>query len=217
MKKLLTLVAFMALTLGASAQYYVGGSVGFTSSKMDNGGADQDGSSFKLMPEIGYQLDKDMAIGVQLGYSSGYAAFGSLTVTDIKGMMNNAVSMMSDINNDDMKLKSFTFAPYIRYTMMEVGKVSFFLEGAVGYTNITTDQTPAVGNHAAGGETKVNVIEVSVRPGLKLNLSDKVSAVAKLGSLGYISAKEDESDTKLTRFGLDVDSYNILLGFNFHF
>lgn len=217
MKKLLTLVAVMALALGANAQYYVGGSLGFTSSKMDNGGADQDGSSFKLMPEIGYQLDKDMAIGVQLGYSSGYAAFGSLTVTDIKGMMNNAVSMYADINNDDMKLKSFTLAPYIRYTMMEMGKLSVFVEGSVGYTNITTDQTPAAGNHAAGGETKVNVIEVAVRPGLKLKLSDNFSAIAKLGSLGYISAKEDESDSKLTRFGLDFDSYNILLGFNYHF
>lgn len=215
MKKLMALVAFMALTVSASAQVYVGGSVGFTSSKTEGGGADKDGSSFKLMPEIGYQLDQQMSVGVQIGYSSGYAAFGSLSVTDFKGLLNTAVSTYADLGSDDMKLKSFTFAPYIRYTALELGKANIFIEGSVGYTNITMDQASA-GNHRLG-ETKVDVIEVAVRPGVELKITDRFSAIAKLGSLGYISAKEKESDSKLTRFGLDVDSYNILLGFNFHF
>ena len=32
-----------------------------------------------------------------------------------------------------------------------------------------------------------------------------------------MSAKEKESDIKITRFGVNVDSYNILFGLNFHF
>lgn len=64
-KRIVALVALLAtITLGANAQVYVGGSLGFTSSKMDNGGADQDGTSYKILPEIGYQLDDMVSIGV---------------------------------------------------------------------------------------------------------------------------------------------------------
>lgn len=216
-KKIIALFALLAsITLSASAQVYVGGSLGFTSSKLSSNGHDQDGSSFKLLPEIGYQLDQDISIGLQIGYSHGYAAFGSLTVTDIKAAMNTSISTMMDINEDDYKLNSFTFAPYVRYTFARYGKVNLFFEGSVGYTNVKADDTPKVQN-AGGGEQKIDVVEIALRPGVSFQLSDKVSLLAKLGSVGFMQAKEKESDMKITRFGLDMDSYNILFGMNFHF
>ncbi|MCR4602314.1 MAG: porin family protein [Prevotella sp.] len=216
-KKLFALVALLAsVTMGANAQVYVGGSLGFTSSKI-SGGADQDGSSYKILPEIGYQLDDCVSIGLQIGYSHGYAAFGSLTVTDVKAMMNTMLSAYTDINEDGLKLNSFTFAPYIRYNVLELGdRAKLFVEGSVGYTNVKTDNVPAAAG-TGGGDGKLDVLEIAVRPGIEIAFSNRLSATAKLGSLGYMSAKEKESDEKLTRFGLDCDSYNILLGFNFHF
>ena len=216
-KKIVALVALLAcFTMGASAQVYVGGSLGFTSSKLSSGGHDQDGTSFKILPEFGYQLDQDISIGVQIGYSHGYAAFGSLTVTDFKAAMNTAVSTSMDIYEDDYKLNSFTFAPYVRYTFARFGKVNLFFEGSVGYSNVKADDTPKVQN-AGGGEQKIDVIELALRPGVSFQLSDNISLLAKLGSLGYMQAKEKESDMKITRFGLDMDSYNLLFGLNFHF
>jgi hypothetical protein len=213
-RKIFALVVLMTcFTLGVSAQYYVGGSVGFTSSKMDNGGADQDGTSYKILPEIGYQLDDQMSIGLQIGYSHGYAAFGSLTVTDLKAAMNTMVSTYADVYEDNMKLNSFTFAPYIRYNMLKLGKADIFVEGSVGYTNVKADGDPRNANR----ESKIDVIEIAVRPGVSYRFNESLSAIAKLGSLGYMNAKEKESDLKITRFGLDCDTYNIMLGLNFHF
>ncbi len=216
-KKIIALVALLAcFTMGASAQVYVGGSLGFTSSKLSSNGHDQDGSSFKLLPEIGYQLDQDISIGVQIGYSHGYAAFGSLTVTDFKAAMNTAVSTSMDIYEDDYKLNSFTFAPYVRYTFARFGKANLFFEGSVGYTSVKADDTPKVQN-AGGGEQKMDVVEIALRPGISFQLSDNISLLAKLGSLGWMQAKEKESDMKINRFGLDMDTYNLLFGLNFHF
>jgi hypothetical protein len=217
-KKLIALVALLAMvTMGANAQVYVGGSLGFTSSKMDNGGADQDGTSYKIMPEIGYQLDDMLSIGVQVGYSHGYASFGGITVTDFMSTLNTIGSAYVDINEDGMKLNSFTFAPYIRYNVLELGGMAkLFVEGSVGYTNIKTDNAPKAAGYG-GGEMKMDVLEIAVRPGIELALSDQISAIAKVGSLGYMQAKEKESDAKLTRFGLSCDSYNLLLGVNFKF
>lgn len=217
-KKIIALVALLAcITMGASAQVYVGGSLGFTSSKLSTGGHDQDGSSFKLLPEIGYQLDQDISIGVQIGYSHGYAAFGSLTVTDFKAAMNTGISTTMDIYEDDYKLNSFTFAPYVRYTFARFGKVNLFFEGSVGYSNVKSDNTPGANGNATGNETKMDAIEIALRPGVSFQLSDNISLIAKLGSLGYMQAKEKESDMKITRFGLDMDTYNLLFGMNFHF
>lgn len=214
-KKIIALVALLAcVTMGASAQVYVGGSLGFTSSKIDQGGHDQDGSSYKIIPEIGYQLDDDLAVGLQIGYAHGYASFGSLNVTDVKALMNTVVSTYADINEDDMKLNSFTIAPYLRYNVLKFDRVKFFIEGGVGYTSIKTDQTPA---QAGGNEAKLNLLEISFRPGVSIDLSSNISLMAKIGSLGYMEAKEKESDQKLTRFGLDIDTYNLLFGLNFKF
>lgn len=216
-KKIIALFALLAcFTMGASAQVYVGGSLGFTSSKQSHGGIDQDGTSFKILPEIGYQLDDDISIGLSIGYSHGYAAFGSITVTDFKALMNTAISTSVDINEDNYKLNSFTFAPYVRYNFAHLGKANLFFEGSVGYTNVKADDTPRI-NGAGGGEQKIDVIEIALRPGVSFQLSDNISLIAKLGSVGFMQAKEKETDMKLTRFGLDLDSYNLLFGMNFHF
>lgn len=197
--------------LGAKAQCFVGGSFGFTSSKLSGGGADQDGSSFKILPEIGYQMDEDMAIGLQIGYSHGYAAFGSLSVTDFKALVNTAISTYADISEDNTKLNSFTFAPFIRYNLVKMGNAKLFVEGSVGYSNIKSEGTGRV------GERKMDVLEIALRPGISYQLNSSISAMAKLGSLGYMSGKEKDSDQKITRFGLDADTYNLMLGLNFHF
>ena len=215
-KKIVALVALLAcFTMGASAQVYVGGSLGFTSTTQSQGGVDQDGTSFKILPEIGYQLDQDISIGVSIGYSHGYAAFGSLTVTDIKAAMNTAASAYADITEDDYKLNSFTFAPYVRYTFAHLGKVDLFCEGSVGYTNIKSDGRPNNKGNATKNETKIDAVEIAIRPGVAFNLTDNISLLAKLGSLGWMQAKEKDTDMKITRFGLDCDTYNVLLGVNF--
>ena len=218
MKKSLFLLAMLALsTLGVNAQVFVGGSFGFTSSKLSNdAGYDKDGTSYQILPEIGYQMDENLSIGIQLGYAHGYAAFGSLSTTDFMNTATNFISMAADISEDDMKMNSISFAPFIRYNVLEMGPAKIFVEGSVRYSNITTDGSPSVQGKSTG-ELKFDSFEFNVRPGISCNLGGNLSVLAKVGTLGFLSAKEKESEMKITRYGLSADSYNLLLGLNYHF
>lgn len=225
-KKLFMLVSMLTMaTVAVNAQYYVGGSIGFTTSKISSGNSDKSGSSFKVIPEFGYQLNEKVSIGVQAGYSHGYASFGSLTATDIKSALSNMVSIMGDISDEDLKMNSFSIAPYIRYNFVEFGPAKLFVEGSIGYSNIKTDGLPKISSSSSSSsigsisnkEAKLNAFEIAVRPGISVDISQNLSVITKVGSLGFLTAKESDSDMKITRFGFSVDSYNILLGLNYHF
>ena len=211
------LFAMLACITTASAQFTVGGSFGFTSTTIDSGGSDQSGSSFKIVPDFGYRIDDKLTVGVQLGYSSGLAAFGSLTVTDIKSALSTMVGAYADISNDEMKLNSFTISPYLRYNAIQFGRAELFLEAYIGYNSIKTDSSPEINDEYGGDELSFNAFELGVRPGVAFHVSEKLDLLCKLGALGFMSAKEKESDISISRFGVNADTYNLMLGINFNF
>ena len=64
MKKIFAVALVAMMTMTVNAQVYVGGGVGFQTTS-------QDGNSetfFKLVPEIGYNLDENWAVGIAVGY-----------------------------------------------------------------------------------------------------------------------------------------------------
>lgn len=65
MKKVLFMVAFLATSMIASAQIYVGGSVGFN--KTDNNGAKT--TTYTIAPEVGYTLNDSWSFGAVFEYS----------------------------------------------------------------------------------------------------------------------------------------------------
>ena len=221
----------MSLAQAQESKYYVGGTLGFTWSKIKTGGGSQSGASVKLMPEVGYHLDSKWSVGVGVGYSHGYAAFGGIDFNDIKSIGNAVASTAADVANDNAaKINSFRIAPYARYNFWQTGKLKFFLEGSIGYVHIgvkTGDggdfdddfdfdygDVPSLG---AFGDPALNIIEFNIRPGLSYDASKKITLLAKVGSLGFIHGKEKQSGVKLNRFGFDMDTYNILLGMNYNF
>lgn len=113
MKKLFMMAAFAVASVAASAQVYVGGSVGFGSSKADYDGA-KAATNFTIMPEIGYNLDENWAVGIGIGYSSEKEA--------------------------EVKTEGFTIEPYARYTFAKWNNVGLFVDGLVGYTTSKTTE-----------------------------------------------------------------------------
>lgn len=88
------------MSIGAFAQtWYVGGSVGFWRNSSDNR------TVANILPEIGYNLKENVAVGSVLGYSYNYN----------KGAWANL----------------FKVAPYVRYTFLKSGKVSVFCDGGI--------------------------------------------------------------------------------------
>ena len=103
MKKVI-LAAIIAFTsMAASAQVWMGGSLGLNFTKPEGG---EVATSFSIAPEVGYTLSDKWDIAIALNES--------LTITD--GASANSISV----------------EPYARYTFAKTGIVSFFVDGGFG-------------------------------------------------------------------------------------
>ena len=220
-------MAVFAMT--ASAQVYVGGQIGFTSSsvKIVSDGESISGTSFKILPEVGYKLNDKWAVGIQIGYSQGITSFGTFDVNDLRSLTNTAVGAAFDVVGDskltDVTLNSFRVAPYARFTFLKAGNFDFFLEGGVAYTNIKAKNLTKI--VPLPEDPSINALEIGIRPGITFNINQHAQVVAKIGNLGYQFARvnlgSDASNAgikpSLNRFGLEVDGDDLSLGFNYQF
>ena len=125
----------------------------------------------KLVPELGYQFNKEWEAGVTVGW---------------EGVEDGA--------------HTFELAPYARYNFCTSKLVDLFLEGTVGYKHYSHD---------------VDGYEFGIKPGVKVNLSDHIAFVTKVGFLGY--QHRDDNGNKVKRIGLKLDGTDIQFGLNYKF
>ncbi|MDY4160970.1 MAG: outer membrane beta-barrel protein [Prevotella sp.] len=226
MKKTLLAAVMAVFAMTASAQIYVGGQIGFSTSSVNadtEGSSSISGTSFKILPEVGYKLNDKWAVGIQVGYSQGISAFGTFDVNDFRSLAKNVGSAAFDVLSSsdlaDVKLNSFRVAPYVRYTFLKAGNFDFFLEGGVAYTNIKAKNVSELISQIPDDPT-INAFEIAVRPGITFNINQNAQVVAKIGALGYQNATLDMgmgSKPSINRFGLEVDGDDLSLGFNYQF
>ena len=176
MKKIMMTIAAAFVATAMNAQGYIGGSVGFTSQSYDGNST----SVWSIMPEVGYNISENVAIGAVLGYG--------------------------EAGKDEAKVKKFTVSPYARFTVAKLDKINVFIDGGVGYTNTKY--------HAY----KNNTFEVGLKPGVTVNLNEKLSFVTHFGFLGFETSKPDYDGAKATNtFGLDLDGNNLTFGLYYNF
>lgn len=180
---MMMIAAMMVAVLGAKAQVYVGGGVGLQTSSYDGNSE----TFFSIIPEVGYNLDENWAVGVSVGYGE--------AKTKIK------------IDNVQVteKVKTFQITPYARYTFVKFDKVNLFVDGGVGYK---------YENYAG---TKTNTFSIGVKPGVAVNLNEKLSFVAHVGFLGYQNDKEKGADKSTNTFGVALDGNNLSFGVYYNF
>ena len=191
MKKFFLGLAISVISISANAQVYVGGGLGFSSVKeAHHEKVDVDTkTTFSLVPEIGYQLDEKLAVGIGLGYS--HSKYG------------------------DEKSDAFSIEPYARYTFAKLGTVDLFIEGGVGYLH--TKNTEEIKDNVEVNE-KENTFYIGVRPGFKVNLNQKIALVSRVGWLGWKTTKPDVDDYKgSSEFGLNLDATAVQFGVNYTF
>lgn len=187
----MTLVAMFA-TVSMSAQWYVGGSFSFASISTQKLVGDQNETTLKIMPEIGYQLNDEWAIGAVIGYQSnkfdgveqGDNAFGT-----------NVGSGLSE--------SAFTFNPYARYTFANLGKVNLFVDGGIDFTTYSKSDATKLG--------------VGFKPGLAVSLTDNLSFVSHVGFIGWNSFNPDGDDNNTSAFGLGLSGENLSFGLYYNF
>lgn len=110
MKKffLMAVIALAATT--AKAQLWVGGELGFYSTKTEREKGDlsekiYENKIFTFKPELVYDLNENWSLGIGVGF----------------------------YHNDNERTNTWSFDPFARYKFAEAGDVKFFIDGGVRY------------------------------------------------------------------------------------
>lgn len=196
MKKIvLTLIAglgFVGLTNAQTTDkgtFITGGNVSYNYQKV----VDADGNiqDYSILPNVGYFVKDDFAIGLSLGYSG-----------------------TSEEDSDKIKTTNgeFRLAPYARLYKGD-GKVKFFGQLAVpmGWGTSKFDGTKTGTTESYG---------INLSPGIAYFPSNKLSIEFSVQGLHYqYSAVKPEQGNKIevNEFGLNANSLKPTIGVNFHF
>ena len=114
----------------------------------------------------------------------------------------------SESGKNSTKVKTLSVNPYARFTFAKFDHVNLFLDGGFDFTNVDSK--------SAGHKT--NNFGIGVKPGVAVNLNEKISFVAHCGFLGYKTSKPDYDGAKSTdTVGFDFDANNITFGLYFNF
>ena len=183
MKKIFAVALVAMMSMAANAQVYLGGGIGFQTSSYDGNSE----TYFTILPEIGYNLDENWAVGMTVGYGE------ARTKVDVLGVY------VTD------KVKTFQIAPYARYTFAKFSKVNLFVDGTVGY------------KHEDYAGIKTNTFAIGFKPGVAVNLNEKLSFVAHVGFLGYENDKVKDDDKSTNSFGIGLDGSNLNFGVYYNF
>lgn len=122
MKKFLMILAAMFVVVNMDAQVYVGGSLGVNSFTSQKNAGDKNETVFSFLPEIGYNINDEWAVGTVIGYVSD-------KWQGVEGISESA----------------FTFNPYARYTFLKAGKVNMFVDGGIDFTSASDTDWTSIG------------------------------------------------------------------------
>ena len=110
----------------------------------------------------------------------------------------------------DNKSTSFSIAPYFRYTFVKWGNVGLFADAQFAYENTKVEVNNV--------EAKSNAWSLGIKPGVSVDLTEKVTFLAKVGWLGYRSEKPDADGMKASsEFGVGVDATDLSFSMLFNF
>ena len=189
MKKLIFTLAILFSVASLSAQkMWVGGTFGLWSSH--NNGGDSE-LSYKVLPEFGYVLNENLAVGLSIGGGHTHAGIGDSYSLDFQG----TTSASSSVN-------FYRVNPFLRYSFLKGSLGALFVDGGVAYGKVAF----------CGTGKDMDAFDVGFKPGIALNVSSKFVLIGKFGFLGY-----EHFDGSKNSFGFDFNLENIEFGGAFKF
>lgn len=205
MKKIiLALVVLLGLGTYANAQeagkYWVGGALSFSSTKEKVSDVSETVTNYSVIPEFGYVLNDRLGIGLQIGFSHRESAN--------YGYWDNNVSVLGD----NVKMNGYTINPFVRYSFLKGSFGSLFFDGGVGYSHYKQKDS----------ERKDTALEIGIRPGVAVNVSENIRLFGRFGFLGYQNNEEkgylaEILNRKTNSFKFDLEMRQIQLGMNLVF
>ena len=228
MKKIVMTLVAAAMATAMNAQVYVGGSLGFSFGKdkteyRESGLTFTDEtktSSIEFLPEIGYNLNDNMAVGVAFGLS--YDKY--------------EVPVVDEVYTKTTKGTVYKFNPYFRYYFAKWDKVSLFADAqlGIGFGKTTKENLVEIGGYKLMESTDVKSQQYSfaIVPGIAYTPTEKISIVAKLGKgLGFWHEQTKTPDTYYVNhvpytydikntsndFGLNLKTLGLTVGVYYNF
>jgi len=198
-KLLLSLFAVSALAFSTQAQtekgkVMLGGNVGFNTSKVD--GASKADFNFRAIPNIGYFVSDNIAIGTGVGYSYD-----------------------KSVSNRNLN-QAFEVAPFGRYYVGLSDQFKFFGQLSVP---MAFGQNKAVNAEGDTGEKTASTTSIGayLSPGFAFFPTKRVGIEVSVNGLGYnnYSVKNELTGNKVktNNFGLNANTADINLGMQFYF
>lgn len=183
-KVLLAMVAALFMTVSANAQVYLGGNFGIASTKVNDG---DNVTTYAILPEIGYNIDKTWAIGTVVGFGKG-----------------NPVSIEGESSN------YVTVQPYARLTFFHSKYVNVFTDCGFGYTHYNH---AGERNGASVNEWQVGFkpgLAVNLNP--KFSFMAHIGFLGyKNAKYDYDNAPDNNA------WGVNLDGNNVTFGFYYNF
>lgn len=195
MKKLLYVIAFLAIGLVSNAQFLVGGQVGINYLKTKDAATlpilPTEGNifSFTLAPNVLYQLDNKMGVGAKLGI--------------------NFMNIKNKLADTKQKIFMFQLNPYFRYNLLKISKINLYCDAQIDF---------GLGKEKNDGYDDQNITNLGFNliPGAKYDLTNKVSLTAELNLFQFGVNYLKMGDEKYTQFGLGANTQtNITVGILF--
>lgn len=208
MKKVLLTLTLAAFAFAANAQFVVGGQLGFNSNSGNTARETVSGStttkwtvptnhgtSFSILPKIGYQLNDNMQVGAALGVTYTY----NRTFTPgVYGTTATAPAIKDREDWTDQWNLGFQIAPYFRYNLTQLGNFNVFCEVALpihingksnfhryasAYTDALNVQHKEVDTSYVGN-TNSGYFGITITPGLNYKLNENISLDLYVDLLG---------------------------------
>lgn len=105
----------------------------------------------------------------------------------------------------DQKCNTLSVNPYVRYTFAKFGPVNVFADGGFDFET----------SKWKGGDA-ATIWSIGVRPGVAVNLTEKLSFVSHIGFIGY-SDSNDHHAHNLDGFGAVLDGSQLTFGLYYNF
>lgn len=185
-----TFITFSAKAQTSSGNMMVGGAFSISSTSYQSN-SDVGNSSLKFLPNFGFFVADNFAVGAQLSLES--------STTD------NGVSKT--------ETTSIGFGPYARfYKFTSNENFAFFGEASFLLTSGNTDVTP-------GGETKSSSVSFAISPGFSYFFTKRWAFDLAFQGLLVRSndPNKDDDDDKNTTISFGLSSFNPSIGLRYHF
>ena len=182
MKKVLFVIATLALCMSANAKHWFSGAISFDNASLYT--TDDKAKTLKFCPAFGMAIEDNLELGIDLSIKNPTAFSGQQKF-------------------------SFGFAPFLRYTFLNDNNFHMFVQGGFEYEVVS----PSGFNYWNFG--------VNIQPGIRYDLADQWSVVAKFEGFSFKHTSEPElaypGNQLKNYFGLGADFSALSFGLIYEF